>query len=544
MHSLTRRTALAGGSAFAATAALAACGGKGSDVDTEEAIASPDDNVITDTDEPKVVKEKTTVNFMTGRYPTTAEDWDEVGCVQLAEDTTNLHVDFGLVPSDSIGEKVNLALASGEYKEVFYRASISTGDIAKYADQKVFIPLDDLIDKYMPNFKKILEDNPNIRDGLTMPDGHIYSLPQIYDKDFDGMRYMFKLWARKDWLDSFGMDVPTTLDEYEDYLDQCVNGDPLGDGKKSTVGYGSAGIGGLIDSLSGAFGLRNQGTDVGNVDEDPDNPGKVRFWVMAEGYRDLLRYLNKLYKKGLIIKDVFSVEGQKADSLASDGKVGSAFNQSPAGYFGKEGENYVPIPPLAKSSGDTPKWVAVRSEVVSIGQFLMTDKCEHPIEIARWMDWWYSEEGSRAFFMGVEGESYEKKGKGYELLPEITKDKSIDEGLEPYALYLGGRYPGRATDEWFKGVETTKQAMEGANLVKEHALKEVWPQFTFTAEESEMLSTQGQDIDKHIDESRSAFVTGKKSLDDDWDAYIAEFDNMGVDEYLKAYQDAYDRRNK
>ena len=543
MRSFTRRTALAGGAAFAATA-LAACGGDDAgSIDTEGAIASPDDNVITDTDNPQVVKEKTTVGFMSARYPTTAENWDDVGCVQIAEETTNLHVDFGLIPSESAEEKVNLALASGEYKEVFYRASISTGNIAKYGDQGVFVPLDELIDKYMPNFKAILDENPTIRDGLTMPDGHIYSLPQIYDKNFDGMRLMYKLWARQDWLDAFGMEVPTTLDEYEAYLEQCVNGDPLGDGTTGVVGYGSAGIGGLIDSLSGTFCVHNQGTDVGYVDEDPDSPGTVRLWVMSEEYREMLTYLNRLYSKGLIIEDVFSIDGQKADALASDGKVGSAYNASPSGYFGKEGDNYVAIPPLVKSTGDAPAWHAVRSEVVSIGQFLMTDRCEHPIEIARWMDWWYSDEGSRAFFMGVEGESYEKTGDGYELLPEITDGQSIDEGLQPYALYLGGRYPGRATDEWFKGVETTPQAIEGANLVKEYALKEVWPQFTFTAEEADMLSTQGQDINKHVEESRAAFITGKKSLDD-WDSYIAQFESLGVEEYIKAHQEAYNRRNK
>jgi putative aldouronate transport system substrate-binding protein len=374
-----------------------------------------------------------------------------------------------------------------------------------------------------------------------MPDGHIYSLPQIYDKNFDGMRYMSKLWAHQDWLDSFGMDVPTTLDEYEAYLDQCVNGDPLGDGKKSTVGFAGAGIGGLIEALSGAYGLRNQGTDIGSIDEDPDSPGTVRLWPMSDGYRDLLTYLNKLYSQGLIMKDVFSVDGEKVNALGSESKVGSVMTQAPSGFFGKAGDPYVPIPALVQNSGDTPSWQAVRSEVVSIGQFLMTDKCSHPIEIARWMDWWYSDEGSRAFFMGIEGESYEKTDDGYALLPEITDGQTIDEGLENYALYLGGRYPGRATDEWFKGVETTEQAMKGAELVKEHALTEVWPQFTFTAEEADLLGTQGTDINKHIDESRAAFVTGKKKLTD-WDAYIAEFSNMGVEEYLRVHQDALDRR--
>ena len=105
MRPITRRSALAGGAALASTLALTSCGGGDDEIDTEGAIESPDENVITDTDDPKIVKEKTTISLMSGRPPTTAEDWDDVACVKLAEETTNLHIDFGLVPSDGVAGK-------------------------------------------------------------------------------------------------------------------------------------------------------------------------------------------------------------------------------------------------------------------------------------------------------------------------------------------------------------------------------------------------------------------------------------------------------
>jgi putative aldouronate transport system substrate-binding protein len=540
MRSITRRSALAGGAALATTLGLASCGG-GDDVDTEEAIASPDDNIITDTSEPKIVKEKTTISLMSGRPPTTAEDWDDVGCVKLAEKTTNIHADFGLVPLDGVDEKRNLALASGEYPEAFYRTSIGTADLAKYASQGTFIALDELIADYMPNLAKIMEKTPTIREGLTLPDGHIYSLPQIYDPAFVGMRYMFKLWVRQDWLDRFGMDLPDSLDTYEAYLEEAVKNGPEKSG--SGVGFVAGdGINTLVEALLGTFGIGNQGTDVGTIDEDPDAKGKVRFYPITDGYRDLLTYLNRLYSKGLIMKDIFSTDAQKVNALGSDGLVASTYTQTPAGFFGKEGEAYTALAPLKREGNEDPAWHAVRSEVASIGQFAMTDRCEHPIELARWMDWWFSDEGSKAFFMGIEGESYEKVDGRYQLLPEVTEAGSIDEGLAPYALYLGGRYPGLANDTWFRGVETTKQSVEGSELVKQYALEEVWPKFTFTEEESDMLSTVGNDLSKHLDESRSAFITGKKPLSE-WDDFVAQFQSMGLDEYVKAHQACYDRRN-
>jgi putative aldouronate transport system substrate-binding protein len=543
MQSFTRRTALVGGTALAG-ATLAACSSDhDSSTDVDAAIKSPDDNVISDTDDPKIVKEKTTLTFMTGRGPTTAEDWNKVACMELAEKTTNLHIDFGLVPADNIDEKVNLALASGEYPEVFYRSSISSGDIAKYGDQGVFIALDDLISEYMPNFSKILDGSDAVRDGITMPDGHIYSLPQLVAKESDGMLVPNKLWVRKDWLDGFGMDVPTTLDEYEAYLEGCVSSDPLGDGKKRSLGFTNAGVEGLIAALSGTFSIRNKGTGIGNLDEDPEEQGKVRLWPMSDGYREMLTYLHKLYSRGLIMKDIFSTDEQKVRALGGDGVVGSAWNQTPTGYFGSgEGDHYVPVLPLKSDDNDNPGWHAVRSEVVGLAPLIMTDACTHPVEVARWADWWYGEEGARAFFMGIEGKSYQKKGEGWELKPEILAGgKQIGEAIRPYALYGGGNYPTIATDEWMKGVETTEQAMDAVESLKPYNIDDIWPKFTFTVEESEVLSAQGEDITKHIEESQAAFITGKKDLSE-WDDYISKFKEMGLEEYLRVHQAAHDRR--
>lgn len=48
----------------------------------------------------------------------------------------------------------------------------------------MLIKLNDLIDKYAPNFKALMEKYPVIKKGITMPDGNIYSLPTFYDPEF------------------------------------------------------------------------------------------------------------------------------------------------------------------------------------------------------------------------------------------------------------------------------------------------------------------------------------------------------------------------
>jgi putative aldouronate transport system substrate-binding protein len=531
----TRRTILASSAVLASSTALAACssdGDAGEDSAIADQIAEPDENI--NPEGLPIVDEATTISFMTRRPNASAEDWNEVAAAQEMQKLTNLEVDWGLVPEESAIERRNLMLTSGDYPEAFYRTGIPGGDIAKYGEQGVFVPLNELIDTYMPNLTARMEEHPAIRTGLTFPDGNIYSLPGIYDPETLGLRHQTKLWARQDWLDRFGMSAPETLEEFQAYLDEAVG---TVDG---AIGLSAQGIGSIMVCLYGAFGISNQGTDAGLVDLDPDSSA-VRYFPATEGYRELLTYLNGLHGKGLLQPDVFSSDVAAFTANGTEGLLAACAVQAPAGYFGAEGENYIALKPLVKEAGADPAWHAVRSELASIGNFVMTDRAEHPIEIARWMDSWYGEDGAKLFFLGIEGESYQETDGRYELIPELLEGTSVDEALKPYVLYLGGSYPGWATDTWFRGVETSEQSTDGAKVVEPFALKEVWPAFTFSAEESRQITTIGNDIAKYADESLAAFVTGDRSLDE-WDDHLATFEQIGLPDYEKAHQSAYDRR--
>lgn len=544
MRPVTRRTAISAGAAAVSTAVLASCSeGNSSDTEFQEQIDEPDENINTDSSEAQIVKDKVTIRFMSGRHPSTAEDWDDVGCVKLAEEATNVHIDFGLVAKDGIDEKRNLTLAGGDYPGVFYRTSVGSGDIVKYANQGVFKPLNELIDAYMPNFRSVMERNDGVREAITFPDGNIYSLPQVYDEDFAAMRTPKKLWVRKDWLDRFGMEVPKTIDEFQAYLEEAVHGDPEGTGEKSgVVGVANDGIGLFVDALGGTFGFGNKGPDVGNFDLDPDT-GNVRFHPMSDGYREMLEWVTDLYSAGLVLQDIFSTDSQKINALGAEGLVAASLTHAPVGSYGQEmGEKYVCVPPLKNNSGaEVPRWNIIRPAVATIGNFVMTDQCEHPIEVARWMDYWYGEEGAKSFFAGIEHESYEIVDGELEIKDEITKGKTLDEALKPYALYIGGEYPGYATEKWFRGIETSDQAVEATQMLSEYAIDDVWPSFTFTEDEAAFLATTGNDISKYVGESTSAFVTGARSTSE-WEEHVSQYENMGIAEYLDIHQAAYDRR--
>jgi putative aldouronate transport system substrate-binding protein len=524
--SFTRRHALVGATAMAAAGTLAACNNSDDGGDTA-GLPEPDENF--NAEGMPIVDERITMTFMTGRYSTTADDWNTIASVQKMEEDSNIHVDWGLIPFDAREEKRNLALASGDYPEVFSRMGFGAADLVKNGEQGTFLALNDGIESYMPNLNKLLEEYPDIRKGMTMPDGNIYGLPLIYDPEFESLNISEMIWIRTDWLKKFGMDTLETLDEFEAYLLEVKNGDPKGDGTNDAIPFSASDPTGIVRMMYSSFGLANRGLSSGNIDQGED--GNLRFWRTTDGYRDMMTYLAKLYRQGLIQQDIFTVDTQKFGTIGRENQFGAVGTQVPSEDFGKEiGNNYESLPPLKKAAGDEiPTWNNSGSPLVSVGNFVLTEKAEHPNEACRWMDHYYGDE--------------EKDGE-FTFLPDITDNPdglSIDEALKPYVNYMGGGYAGFVKQEYFQGIESTQQAKDGAAVLAPHGVQEIWPFFTFAADEADELTSISGDMNKLIEESQAKFITGDMDPEADWDKYTQQFESVGLERYMEIQQAAFER---
>jgi hypothetical protein len=64
---------------------------------------------------------------------------------------------------------------------------------------------------------------------------------------------------------------------------------------------------------------------------------------------------------------------------------------------------------------------------------------------------------------------------------------------------------------------------------------------TMTLEEMTDYSARHSDINTFVTEQIPRFIIGDLSVEDDWDAYVAEIENIGIDKCLEHWQAAYDR---
>lgn len=490
-----------------------------------------------------IVNENITVKGFAAKFFANA-DWNNIRLWKDYEQKTNIRVQWETVHTETLKEKRNLLLAGNDYPEMFYASAFSRSDLLKYGKQGAFIPLNDLIDKYAPNFKAVMEKYPIIAKGITMPDGNIYGLPTIYDPEFKSVLYGTP-WVKQEWLDKLGLKQPETLDDFYAMLKAFKEKDPNGNGQKDEIAWGAVGTAGIVNYLRGSFGLNNHGTSNINVDTDPET-GKIRFIPTDERYKELLQFVNKLYKDGLLEQDIVSVKSTEVDAKGMQGLLGVSDSVDPVAIYNQKG--YVGLSVLKGPHGDR-QYNAYGSPLGNIGMFVLTDKAKHPEAMMRWMDYFYSDEGIKLFFMGWKDETYTEDANGnVDYTDEIKnnpKGLNLDQAVGQYLIWPGGYYPGFVKQKFFKGAEGLPTSVENAKKAEPYVLPQdqVWPPFNFTQEEQSELTTIQTDIETYVNEMRDKFITGNESFDN-WDQYVAALKKMGVDRYVAIYQSASERYAK
>ncbi|WP_062051614.1 extracellular solute-binding protein [Bacillus sp. JCM 19034] len=518
---------------------LVACSGDNSvnDIDTSEVAEAENFNK----EGFPIVDEPITLHFMAGKHATHADDYNEVTIWKEYEKLTNIEIEWEMMPREGLEEKRNLALAGGNLPDVFYTSYMPNSDLIKYGQQGVFVTLNDYIEEYMPNLSTILEENPDIRKGITFPDGNIYALPTIYDPEFPSLLIGSRSWINKDWLDKLGMDLPETTDEFYEYLKAVKETDLTGNGENDEIPFGSTTIAGLRQHLAGAFGINTNGRNHLFIDTDPET-NEMRFFPASERYKEMLEYLNKLYSEGLIHENIYTIDTNQSYAIGSEGRYGSITAPNPETIYGEAGKSFVGLPALEGPYGDR-AFTDIGSPLIHLGGFVVTSENEHIPETLRWMDYFYSDEGTKLYFMGVEGLTYEETEDGLEYVDEIMNNPdglTMEQALKPHITWLGGGYPGYVKQDVFNGAETLPSSIESAEALAPYLIEDIWSNFTYTVEESQRKAALSADIEKYVNEMQDKFITGNISFSE-WDNYIETIEKMGLEEYMEIEQAAYER---
>ena len=168
------------------------------------------------------LKEKAVISGLTSFPANTESDPNNRTIFRRLQEKTNVEVKWTAIQSDQWNDKITLAMANPKTLADFvFNASFNDSSLLKYADQGIIIPLEGYIDSYMPNLKKVFDKYPEYRAMCTDTNGHIWGLPWIEQlgsgkeaiQVIDNMSFI-----NKKWLDFLGLDVPKTVEEFENVL--------------------------------------------------------------------------------------------------------------------------------------------------------------------------------------------------------------------------------------------------------------------------------------------------------------------------------------
>lgn len=502
------------------------------------------------------LKTKQTITGLTSYPSGTESDPNKRVIFERLEKKTNVHVDWKSIASDQWGDKISLQMVNfSTLPDFIFSAGFSDSDLLKYGEQELILPLEDYIDKYMPNLKKVFDEYPEYRKMSTDTKGHIWALPWIEQlgENKTAIQTIGNMsFINKKWLDYLKLDMPETTDELEDVLKSFK--DHEADLKEKFQIDGSViPLSCIVNDQDPALIINGFGEGYGDNDSGRHiavtDDRKVICTAVQDGYREGITWLHQLYSEGLIDKECFTQDWSTYVSKGKSGRYGVCFTWDVANIDNLK--DWVPLPPLkADTLSITPQNGSFTSGF-DRGRCVVTSMAKNPALVCSWLDQMYDPLQSPQNNWGTYGEKNKfnifrmSKNKNGEpmLKHEKLGDASPVEVRE--AQCVGG--PLAVLNEYYgKYVTCPDDAQYRLDWIKDtytdqmHG-KYVYPNVFMDREDTEELSNLQADIQKEINARKSDWIMN--GLDDSkWNAYIKKLDAYGMDKYLGIFQkylDAY-----
>ncbi|SDZ65400.1 putative aldouronate transport system substrate-binding protein [Evansella caseinilytica] len=489
------------------------------------------------------LEEKVTLKMMTSSSPLAPADPNDKLIYQRLEEATNVHIEWRNFVGEAFGERRNLAMSSGDMPDAIKNAAYSDYELLNLAKDGSIIPLNDLIDKYMPNLQKVLEEAPQYRAMMTAPDGNIYAFPWIEELG-EGKENIHSVdnfpWINVEWLNELGLEMPETTEELKEVLIAFRDNDPAGNGQTIPMSFIINDGGQDPGSIFGAFGLGD------NWDHTVvTNDGEVKLTTADEGYKEAIKFMNELYEENLIDPEAFEQDWPVFVAKGQEGRYGMYFTWDKANITGMN-DSYDLLPPLFGPDGH--KNVARTNGLgFDRAKMVITNANENLELTAKWIDQLYDPKQSVQNNWGTYGDEEQQNIFEYDEVNDMLVHLDL-EGTAPVELRertsVGG--PLAILDSYY-GVVTTKpdDAAWRLGLMKDvmvpHMQAEnMYPKVFFSLEELDRLSKIEADFMPYINRKKAEWITNGQ-IENEWNEYLQELERLGYSEWLEIKQAGYER---
>lgn len=488
------------------------------------------------------LKEKATLTGTISYPANTESDPNKRTIFKRLQEKTNVEIDWTAIQADQWSDKISLEMANTKNMTDFiFSAGFSDNDLLKYAKQGVIIPLEEYIDAYMPNLQAVFEKYPEYRTMCTDTEGHIWALPWIEQlgNEKTAIQTIGNMsFINKKWLDFLNLEVPTTVDEFEQVL--------IAFRDHASEIQAEFGIDGSIIPMSCIVNDGDQdpsliingfGEGYGDADKTRHiavtNDKEVICSATQDGYKEGIEWLHKLYEEGLIDTESFTQEWSTYVAKGKSGRYGVCFSWDVANIDNLE--DWVPLPALTADTRNITPQNGSFTSGFDRGRCVVTAVAENPALICAWLDQMYDPFQSPQNNWGTYGEDDDfdifelsKNAEGGEMLKhaplgdaspvEVREAESVGGPLavlnDYYDVYVTCPDDAQYRLDWIKEYYTPDMNLDY-----------VYPNVFMNQEDTKKLSDLQTDIEKLINANKSDWIMNGFT-DDDWNQYLSELDDM------------------
>lgn len=465
-----------------------------------------------------------------------------------------VEVDFEVVANDQYLTVIQTRLASATDLPDFCQfTGLDDSTALNLVAQGMLLPVNQIIDAHSDGTAKSFFDTGKgqySRRLNTTEDGNMYWISQIQATTYDNKpgSTSMGISIRKDWLDTLGMDVPATSEEFRQMLVAFRENDLNGNGVADEVL--------AFDPANWSNGIAQWYGLVGELSSFIIEGSEVTSPWYQPGAKDYFAFLNALASENLL--DTTLIGNQTADQLdqrIAENKAGAIFTYVMQTWYepstGAPDALYLPIGPLKGTDAAEPV-NAIEPPFLSYHRWGFTKACQDLEAAAALLDILCGEEYETLCQWGIEGDTYEVVD-GQKKLLDIAlnanweqagaEKKSIGDSLWANGAMLPKRRFVPMENEI--SVVPAEKAQYQRDVIDYHPTVPLGNSNYFpimTKEQVERRLELFTDLDTRSKELATQLILGQAPLDN-WDAYIAELDSLGLSEIVAIDQTLLDRYN-
>ncbi len=527
-------------------------GGSG-DIVSESGTGNIDTGNLNEKGSVPVLKNKVVLTVLVNQ-DTNIEDFETNDYTKKLEEAVNVDLNFEYLPAGTEGDqKLAVMISSGSKLPDIICRGLTDLQTYTYGSQGYLIPLNEMTDEISVYLKEYLdsEDAQKYKQYINSPDGNMYAFPRVVE-DL-GNDWEHRLWINKTWLDKLGLQKPATTDEYYEVLKHFRDDDPNGNGiadEIPLIGNKDGWNQNVWPTIMGAFTYVNKNYDYVQVKD-----GKLQVAYTQDGWREGLEYMHKLSEEGLLSPLTFTQDQNQFKQIIEnqDVQLVGAMTAGSMSVYQVESRRKEDMTHLAPLTGpDGICYTSYNASGIPSYAGFITKDCKDPAAAYMVFDYMYQEDMIYQGRFGIKDVDWKE--------PDISKPGLYESlGYEKKVEYINPIWGTLQNHHWGENHPTARtydmicgQVWNGNPYDSQYMTAQAVPEYIgkipdetvqriiYLPEEADRIADIKTTLATYRDEAVAAFITGTRPLSD-WDKYLQELNDIGLQEYLEVSQEAYDR---